>query len=121
MEGRFALEAAAKIISNREAIAKDCTNSEPKSQQNIPRATNTDTADKMLFVVAKILLHEDEAIQEAKAIMFKDMGIDNDEKLDASNVAKAVASRLCAPRDMSAPAAKILRAVLMIVAERLEE
>eukprot|EP00979_Chaetoceros_neogracilis_P011832 scaffold2998_cov147-Chaetoceros_neogracile.AAC.1 len=120
-EGKFALEAAAKVISNREAIAKDCTNSEPKSQQNIPRAANTDTADKMLYVVAKILLHEDEAIQEAKATMFKDMGIDNDEKLDASNVAKAVASRLCAPRDMSAPAAKILRAVLMIVAERLEE
>ena len=42
--------------------------------------------------------------------------------MDAALAAKAVASRgVCVPRDMSAPgAAKVLRAVLVIVADRLE-
>ena len=42
------------------------------------------------------------------------------EKLDAARAARTIASRLCVPRDMSAPAAKILRAVLMTAAEELE-
>ena len=119
--GKFALEAAAKVISNHEAIAKDCTNPDPKSQQNISRAGSVESAEKMLLAVARMLLKEDNAIQEAKSCLLEDMGVGDDERLDAAKAAKTVATRLCTPRDMSAPAAKILRAVLMIVAERLEE
>jgi glutathione S-transferase len=128
-EGRFALEAAAKVISNHAGIAKDCTNGDPKSQKNISRAASVETAEKMLLVVARILLKGDDAVKEARSItkasLLEDMGFvvgdGDDERLDAANAAKTVATRLCAPRDMSAPAAKILRAVLMIVAEKLEE
>lgn len=121
-DGIFAMEAAAKVISNHEAIAKDCANPEPKSQQTVPRANSEETAEKVLLAVAQMLLKKDKAIREAKTtIIPEDMGIGDDERLDAAKAAKTVAMRLCVPRDMSAPAAKILRAVLMIVAERLEE
>jgi len=121
-EARFAFEAAQKIISNYEAIANDCTNQNPVSQQHIGRSGNRENAETVLQYVTSILLKGDGAIEYAQTSDLRVVGggkMTDEDKLDAALAAKTVASRLCVPRDMSAPAAKILRAVLTIVAERL--
>jgi hypothetical protein len=46
---------------------------------------------------------------------------DNQDRLGASQAARTVATRLSILRDTGVPSAKILRAVLLIVADRLEE
>jgi len=116
-EERFVMEAARKIISNHEAIVKDCTNADPKSQQSIGRSTNEENANQMLLHVVKMLFMGEDAVEGAKTCELWEM--DDDQQKDAALAAKTVASRLSVPRDMSAPAAKILRAVLMITADRL--
>ena len=60
-------------------------------------------------------------VELMKHVQTMDFGFENhDEKMDAARAASTIASRLCVPRDMSAPASKILRAALMTVAETLE-
>jgi hypothetical protein len=48
------------------------------------------------------------------------LNVDGIERADAAAAARAVAARLCVPRDMGGPAAKILRGTLAIIANRLE-
>lgn len=119
-DGKYSKEAAAKLVTNHEAVVNDCTRDDPKSQQNIGRASNSDAADAMLRYVASLLLSDDDTVlqaTEASLLNFED----KESAKDAAIAARTVASRLCVPRDMSAPAASILRAVLAIVANRLEE
>ena len=117
-DAAFALEAAKKVISNHEAIALDCTNQDPRSQKNIGRSVDKGNAEQVIQKVAEILLKGNEAIASAKTFPLEDFK--KNSRNDAAIAARTIASRLCTPRDMSAPAAKILRGVLMIVAERLE-
>ena len=122
-EERFALEAARKIVGNHEGIVKDCSNKEPKSQKFIIRSQDEDNADHVLQFAVQLLLEGDDAISSAfsKPITPALEDMSKEQKDDAVMAAKTVASRLCVPRDMSAPAANILRAVLMIVSDRLTE
>ena len=124
-EKRFAMEAAKKIVGNHENIVKDCTNQDPKSQLNIPRSREEDHANHVLQFVAKVLMEGEHAIERATfsslSPALETIMMDGEQREDAALAARTVASRLCVPRDMSAPAAKILRAVLMIVSDRLSE
>ncbi len=122
-EERFALEAARKIVGNHEGIVKDCTSKDPKSQLFIPRSKEEDNADAVLHFVVQLLLDGSDVIASATSKPLPDIlqNMDEEQKEDAALAAKTVASRLCVPRDMSAPAAKILRAVLMIVSSRLSD
>ena len=122
VDARLARQAAEKLITNHEAVIADCTNQDPKSQQHIGRSDDPSAADIVLRHVCSLLLLEDgnhilEAAQTGPMVEIS--GIQD--RLDASQAARAVATRLCVPRDMGAPSAKILRAVLSIVADRLEE
>lgn len=113
----FAIEAATKLVANHEAVVKDCTRKEPLSQKHIPRASNEQVASQVLRCVASILVESSEAALDAArtAPLFEitDTG-------EGALVARTVACRLCAPRDMSAPAAALLRGVLATVASRLD-
>ncbi|KAL7545985.1 hypothetical protein ACHAWF_009332 [Thalassiosira exigua] len=116
-------EAAAKLISNHEAVVEDCTRDDPKSQQHIDRALGgEDAADAVLRHVVSLLLSENDTLVEARVAPLPDTimeGGSNTAKV-AALAARIVATRLCVPRDMSAPAASILRATLATVADRLE-
>ena len=118
---KFALEAAAKILKNNDAIINDCTNIDPKSQLNLIRSGNVENAKHLLQYVAELLLNGDDAIDCASSSpLSQDLEtLTVEEKKDASVAAKTIASRLCVPRDMSAPAAEILRSILITVAARL--
>ena len=107
-------EAAAKLVANHEAIVKDCTSTgeDTKFQKHIDRASNSAAADMMLRFVCKCLLSENNTLEEAKEASLVDMI----SAKDAAAAARVVASRLCVPRDMSAPAASILRATLATAA-----
>ena len=112
---RHSMEAAAKLLSNHAAIVKDCTRQDPQSQQHIERASSEDDADMMLRHVCKLLLSETDTLNEATESPLPGISI------DGAAAARVVASRLCVPRDMSAPAASILRATFGSVANRIEE
>lgn len=116
---KFVQEAANKLISNYEAIVKDCTHVEPLSQKHIDRASNVSVADQVLRYVASILVvnGENNILDVAKNSPL----VQVENAKDGAVAARTVAARLCVPRDMSAPAATILRGVLSIVANRLEE
>ncbi len=122
-EEKFAMEAAKKILSNHNAIVKDCINSNPKSQIYILRSQSEDNANALLQFTTEVLLQGNDAIKSTSSLPFpptlKEMS--KEQKIDVSIAAKTIASRLCVPRDMSAPAAKILRTVLMTISDRLLE
>eukprot|EP00931_Biecheleriopsis_adriatica_P078378 TRINITY_DN51844_c0_g1_i1.p1 TRINITY_DN51844_c0_g1~~TRINITY_DN51844_c0_g1_i1.p1 ORF type:complete len:467 (-),score=99.92 TRINITY_DN51844_c0_g1_i1:23-1384(-) len=100
-------EAASKVLSNRKAIVMDAINQEPKSQKELQRldpskATSVEVA---LQAAVASLLTTSPPVLPASA--------------PPSEVAEAcryVAARLCAPRDMGAPAAAALRDVLQTLA-----
>jgi len=122
VDGTFALEAASKLISNYEAVVNDCTNAEPKSQKDVQRGTDSKAADLVLRYVASILLSPNPSQEAAEAPL---VVLDSDSSgttatQDAALAARTVAARLCVPRDMGAPAAKLFRKVLATVANRLE-
>ena len=112
---KHSMEAAAKLVSNHDAIVKDCTRGDPSSQQHIERASSEDDADMMLRHVCMLLLSETDTLKEATESLLPEI------TKDGAAAAKVVASRLCVPRDMSAPAASILRATLSSIANRIEE
>lgn len=116
----FAQEAAAKLVSNHKAIVKDCTNQDPLSQKNVPRASEEDVADAVLRYVASILVmsEENDSILETARIAPL---VHVEDGSEGALAARAVACRLCVPRDMSAGAGAVLRGVLSVVADRLEE
>jgi len=119
-EAKFAFEAAAKIISNHEAIVSDCANKDPKSQVHISRSGSEEIADVLISYIASLLMNEgDKAIEFARSENLQLPDIQDGDKADMAQAARTIASRLCAPRDMSAPAANILRTVLLAVAEKL--
>lgn len=113
---KFSREAASKLVSNREAVIADCTREDPKSQRHLGRASDVDAADVALRIVVGVLLSEGDPIARARESTLPDM----ENAKDGASAARTVAARLCVPRDMGAPAASILRAVLAIVADRLE-
>ena len=104
-------QAASKIISNHQAIVADCTNSNPQSQKETGRATDVDAADTILRAVVVKLLQDDIDNDDDIAV---DPSVDATE---AALAARTVASRLCVPRDMGAPAAQVLRKSLIQAAD----
>jgi hypothetical protein len=126
VDARLARLAAVKLITNHEAVIADCTNQDPKSQQHISRGDDPSAADTVIRHVCSLLLLGDDSDGSKHILEAAQTGplveiIDKQDRLGASQAARAVATRLCAPRDMGAPSAKILRAVLSIVADRLDE
>eukprot|EP00548_Thalassiothrix_antarctica_P014013 CAMPEP_0194168546 /NCGR_PEP_ID=MMETSP0154-20130528/3473_1 /TAXON_ID=1049557 /ORGANISM="Thalassiothrix antarctica, Strain L6-D1" /LENGTH=522 /DNA_ID=CAMNT_0038879709 /DNA_START=6 /DNA_END=1574 /DNA_ORIENTATION=+ len=127
------MEAATKLITNHEAILKDCTSdeNETKSQKDITRASSDTNIDIALRYAASILmdLSSDENITTATAIStvitnnIEDelmISIDKDNSENVSRAMRTIAARTCTPRDMSAPAAIIFRGVLSIIADKLD-
>eukprot|EP00536_Pseudo-nitzschia_multiseries_P016503 jgi/Psemu1/221512/e_gw1.1135.3.1 len=114
-----ALEAAAKLISNHEAVISDCLREEPKSQGHIPRAEASarDTVDALLRHVADRLLQL--ASEEETESEFSIGDIADSHTAQGALALKTVAKRLCVPRDMGAPSAALLRGVLATVADDL--
>ncbi len=103
-------QAAAKIMSNYDAIVADCTRFDPKSQKDLPRSSDRAAADAMLrAVVHQLLAVNNEALPV-------DGSVDAEQ---AAVVAETVAARLCVPRDMGAPAAQVLRKTLTQAAKAL--
>eukprot|EP00419_Tripos_fusus_P032066 CAMPEP_0172770282 /NCGR_PEP_ID=MMETSP1074-20121228/188274_1 /TAXON_ID=2916 /ORGANISM="Ceratium fusus, Strain PA161109" /LENGTH=402 /DNA_ID=CAMNT_0013606015 /DNA_START=207 /DNA_END=1418 /DNA_ORIENTATION=- len=112
------LEAAAKLISNRAAVVADVVNTEPKSQKELQRLPPSKEA------VVEATLRE-----IASALMSgcppqppecDHTGTPCD-VADVAAICRFVAARLCAPRDMGAPAADALRRTLFILAHAAEQ
>ena len=116
-EPRALIEAARKIISNHEAIVGDACRPEPRSQTQVTRVEYTPRAraevDAMLRGVCVSLLADAAAIEDESEPHASSEGVTSP---TAAAAARVVASRLCAPRDMGAPAASVLRSKLMEVA-----
>ena len=112
-----AVEAVTKLLSNYDAVVNDCTRGDPVSQKNIGRAVDKRVTDKLLRYVASILLSENVVESAMNAPL---LDLDTVERADAIVAARTVAARLCVPRDMGTPAAKVLRGTLAIVADRLD-
>jgi len=123
--GKAKLLAADKIITNYEAIIKDCTNSNPKTQVHIPRATNEQSVDLLLRYVVHTLLQSttmNQTLEKVIAGSCSSMLVDLiEDKYDASVAARTIARRLCIPRDMGALSGTFLRGVLSMVATSLEK
>jgi len=108
-------EAAARaVVTNREAVIADALDAAPKTQKHLKRVDDEDRrlVEGALREACRRLLSVDD---------FEDDYMET--PADAAVVAKAaryVASRICAPRDMSAPAASALRCALMRLAGEAE-
>lgn len=99
-----ATAAARKLIANHEAVVADASagNVEPKSQialQRLPPSA-APVVDHVLRNTASRLLG------------LEPVPVPNDHAALAAQAARYVATRVCAPRDMGAPAAKALRQAL---------
>mmetsp|Transcript_36858 Transcript_36858/g.89312 ORF Transcript_36858/g.89312 Transcript_36858/m.89312 type:complete len:648 (+) Transcript_36858:4705-6648(+) len=104
-------QAASKILSNHQAIVADSTNSDPQSQKETPRATDVDAAIAILRAVVTKLIKD---VHDDGDDIVVDPSVDATE---AALAARTVASRLCVPRDMGAPAAQVLRKSLIQAAD----
>jgi glutathione S-transferase len=115
------MEAARKVISNREAIIGDCCRPKPQAQTQIERVPYTAEAraevDAMLRRVAGAMIAS-ATKQSSSSSSFSESASSAEFSASptAAAAAKVIASRLCAPRDMGLPAATALRSRLMEVA-----
>jgi len=140
----FALEAATKLLTNHEAVAADCCREEPVSQKHIPRASSCDraTVDVLLKYVTSLLIDiaaadndDGDDTKDADVVRAGSGGVSSSSSLllsvsiedssllvqqQGAEALRTVATRLCVPRDMGAPAAELLREVLCTVADSLE-
>jgi 16S rRNA (guanine1516-N2)-methyltransferase len=119
----FALAAAEKLISNHDLVLDDSMSHEPKSQQNLPRASDRNVADTVLRYIASILLDiasMKSPIQSPLEVAMSIPLVHVADKKEGTLVLRTVATRLCVPRDMGAPSASIFRGVLSTIADRLE-
>ena len=108
-----------KLVVNHGPVAADACRQDPKSQTTLDRVPKNDTAtlatvDMMLRQSASYLL-QSARITSSPSESLEFLGSDDDMAV-AATAARIVASRLCAPRDMSAPAATALRRSLMTLA-----
>lgn len=116
-----ALEAAAKLISNHEAVIADCVREEPLSQKHIGRAASsgTDATDLLLRHVSSLLLQTaGNTAASPSGVSVTDL-LDFDATAEGALALQTVSKRLCVPRDMGAPSALLLRGILASVAENL--
>eukprot|EP00968_Pinguiococcus_pyrenoidosus_P017707 scaffold1790_cov257-Pinguiococcus_pyrenoidosus.AAC.2 len=97
-------EAAAKLISNREAVIADATaaDKEPKSQRALERLPASAAP-----VVSQVLRNA-----AARLVGVSPVPVDEKDSEIAAKAARFVASRVSAPRDVGAPAARVLRMAL---------
>ena len=120
-EKEAALEAAAKLITNHEAVVADSVREEPLSQKHLGRAASngTDAADLLLRHVASVLLQSASASSSSSIASVTDLldGCDSDATAQGALALKTVSKRLCVPRDMGAPSAALLRKILSSIAE----
>ena len=95
-------EAIAALSKNRKNVARDASDASPKTQPHVKRAATAAAADEAIDAALARLAGED-----TKRL-----------SKDAKVAAAAIAARLCAPRDMGAPAAAALRHTLLVLAEK---
>ena len=102
-------EALQKLVANHAYIIADATSQEAKTQKSLERVSDADapSVDRALRRAAALLLQDDDL-----SVASELEGISAAE----AKAARVVASRLCVPRDMGAPAAGALRASLGSVA-----
>lgn len=113
-------EAAAKLLSNHEAVVADAVLVEPKSQKELQRLppAKAPVVDATLRSVAAALV-----AGVPPALPALDADGARVDPADVAQVCRYIAARLCAPRDMGAPAAAALRAAmssLLVAAEEVE-
>ena len=116
-----ALEAAAKLISNHEAVVADCVREDPLSQKHIPRATSggTDTVDYLLRQVSSMLLSM--ATESSQSPASASFLLPENNAEQGALALQTISKRLCVPRDMGAPSAALLRGTLSLFADALAE
>ena len=95
-------EAAAALEKNRAAVARDASDQAPKTQPHVARCQTLQGADAAIDAALATLSGGSAAALGG----------------DARVAAAAIAARLCAPRDMGAPAARALRHVLLTLAKK---
>ena len=94
-------EAVAALSKNRKNVARDASDSSPKTQPHVKRAATVQAVDEAIDAALVVL-------DGGKARVSG----------EAKVAAAAIAARLCAPRDMGAPAAAALRHTLLVLAEK---
>ena len=94
-------EAIAALSKNRQNVARDASDASPKTQPHVKRAATVAAADEAIDAALVVL-------DGGKARISG----------EAKVAAAAIAARLCAPRDMGAPAAAALRHTLLVLAEK---
>ena len=94
-------EAVAALSKNRKNVARDASDPSPKTQPHVKRAATVQAADEAIDAALVVL-------DGGKARVSG----------EAKVAAAAIAARLCAPRDMGAPAAAALRHTLLALAKK---
>jgi len=112
------LEAAAKLINNRAAVVADAVNTEPRSQKDLQRLAPSKEAvvEATLREVAAALVSG----RPPRPPEHDHTGAPCD-VADIAATCRYIAARLCAPRDMGAPAADALRKTLFSLAHAVEQ
>ena len=106
-----ALEARDVLAGNRAAVARDASDKEPKTQPFITRCGSVASADEAIDAALAAL--------KPRSRLRRIFSFRKRAELsgDAKTAAAGIAGRLCAPRDMGAPACAALRHVLLTLAE----